>query len=160
MRRLFMFLGGVFSCFFCNPENKPSGCSAKINRAQIYHFIVCDAILQARQTQRQILRKNTIISSSTEQQLTSCSKWPCWLSTLQENTSSFSEFSCSTWTQNIRRKSRTCCMCIFGCRVEVVYYWIIRRIAKRLRCMATWVLRNKEFFLIIVLYTQALIIVL
>ena len=50
MRRLFMFLGGVFLCFFCNPENKPSGCSAKINRAQIYHFIVCDAILQARQT--------------------------------------------------------------------------------------------------------------
>ena len=38
----------------------------------------------------------------------------------------FSEFSCSTWTQNIKKKSRTYCMCIFGCRIEVVYYWIIR----------------------------------
>ena len=37
----------------------------------------------------------------------------------------FSGFSCIC-TQNIRKKSRTYRTCMFGCRIEVIYYWIIK----------------------------------
>ena len=101
-----LLMRGLFLCFrsffmlFCNFLRINPKLVVKINRAQIKHFRIRNAILQVGQT-LQILRKKK------NRQLRSCSmsKWPWWVSHDGEWThcnTIVSGFSCSTWTQNIR----------------------------------------------------------
>ena len=123
----FMFLGGVFLfIFFYFPENKPLTCIANIKRAQIHisefsmpfcrwgkHSKLWEKTKSSVQALKLLWADRSMLSEHTARFLGSCKKY-------------ISGFSCSTWTQNIRRKIRTC---RFGCRIEVAYYWIIRKTA-------------------------------
>ena len=122
-------------------------CSAKISRAQIHisefatpfcrwgkHSKLWEKIKSSVQALKLLWAEWLTLSEHTARFLWSWKKY-------------FSRLSCSIWTQNIRRKSKTCCMCIFGCRIEIAYYWITRKTASDLKSTpyAThWVLKRQS----------------
>ena len=100
----------------------------KLIGPQIHHFIVRDAIFFAggantvpnseKKCNRQFKHRaavNKLFEMATLTEDTAQDFWD-----LGKNTFSFSGFSYAV--HGLRRKSRTCCMCIFGCRIEVAYY--------------------------------------